>query len=60
MPIKKTHIIEIKTGNVIASIAEPIKNTIIKYGPSVLSNYIKNCNCEKRKEWLNEHASITI
>lgn len=41
-------------GDVVAMAAEPIKKAIIKHAPKQISEMIKNCNCQKRREMLNK------
>lgn len=40
-------------GDLVAIVAVPIKQLIIDYAPESISNYVKTCNCQKRKETLN-------
>jgi hypothetical protein len=41
-------------GDIIHKVAEPIKQAIIRHGPEVVANYMRNCNCEKRRQYLNQ------
>lgn len=45
-------------GDVVATVAEPIKNMLLKLPSQQLQQYLSMCNCQKRKEWLNEHFPI--
>ena len=47
-------------GDLVKKVAEPIKRTIIKHSPSRVKTILENCNCEKRKEWLNRHVEVVI
>lgn len=40
-------------GDLVAIVAEPIKQVIIDHGPSKVSEAMKNCNCQQRREALN-------
>lgn len=41
-------------GDAVALVAEPIKKALVNALPSDLGKVIANCNCEKRKEFLNK------
>lgn len=41
-------------GDLISKIAEPVKQVMLKHGPDQFVEYLKNCNCDKRKEFLNK------
>ena len=41
-------------GDLVAIVAEPIKTAIINHAPTRISNMMKNCNCNKRKVFLNK------
>jgi hypothetical protein len=51
LPAQKKKIIRL--GDRIAVVAEPIKQAGIKYGSKWIKNRLENCNCHKRKEFLN-------
>lgn len=41
-------------GDVVHKFAEPIKEAIMKYAPETIKKKMENCNCEKRRQKLNE------
>lgn len=45
-------------GDVIATVAEPIKEGIMQVAPERLKEWVRNCNCNKRREWLNTNFPI--
>jgi hypothetical protein len=46
-------------GDIVAIAAEPIKQAVLDHSPSErLKLYIKNCKCDKRREFLNKHFPL--
>lgn len=41
-------------GDVVAMVAEPVKKMLLKHLPESLKGVVRNCNCNKRREKLNE------
>ena len=41
-------------GDLVAMVAEPIKKVLIEHLPKSFANVVRNCNCNKRREKLNE------
>lgn len=45
-------------GDVVAVVAEPIKKTLEKIPNKTLQDYLANCNCQARKDYLNKHFPL--
>lgn len=41
-------------GDVVAIVAEPIKTALISVLPDEIANKLRNCNCAKRRQALND------
>ena len=56
-PIKKREIITQQkcrgAGDLVAMVAEPIKNAINAIAPEIIQRMLNNCGCNKRREALN-------
>lgn len=47
-------------GDIIAVAADPIKQFIIKNAPDKVAEWMKNCNCNQRKEFLNNKFPVSL
>lgn len=46
-------------GDVVAMVAEPVKRKLIGILPNNLANQLRNCNCNKRRQTLNDLVAFT-
>lgn len=42
-------------GDIVAIVAQPVKDVLIKLGPASIKTKLNNCGCEKRRIWMNDH-----
>jgi hypothetical protein len=45
-------------GDIVATIAEPIKKYMMANGSKAIQEYLARCKCNERKAWLNKHFPL--
>jgi hypothetical protein len=59
MPIKQQFKNATGLGDMVAIVAEPIKQAIINHAPEPIAKAMENCNCSERRAKLNQLFPIS-